>query len=122
MLMTEGTDGRRLEKPTSRVTTHPNPLLDRHVRWQRRRGGACGPTSRRRRPRAAPPPPASGTGGCGRMRRPRASSSRQPSSAVPSAAGHLVRSVLHHMIAEYARHCGHGDIIRETILPNRLPS
>lgn len=30
-----------------------------------------------------------------------------------------VRSVLLHMIEEYARHCGHADILRETILANR---
>jgi hypothetical protein len=30
-----------------------------------------------------------------------------------------VRSVLLHMIEEYARHCGHADIIRETILADR---
>lgn len=30
-----------------------------------------------------------------------------------------LRSVMLHLIAEYARHCGHGDIIREAILENR---
>ncbi|WP_405059002.1 DinB family protein [Kribbella sp. NBC_01505] len=33
-----------------------------------------------------------------------------------------VRSVVQHLIEEYARHCGHADIIRETILANRPTS
>lgn len=32
-----------------------------------------------------------------------------------------LRSVLLHLIAEYARHCGHGDIIREAVLAEREP-
>lgn len=35
---------------------------------------------------------------------------------LPSSADRNVRWVLLHLIEEYARHCGHGDIIRETLL------
>jgi hypothetical protein len=33
----------------------------------------------------------------------------------PDAGGHTLRRTIVHMIEEYARHCGHADLLREVI-------